>query len=930
MSSESPKKIGQYELRKIIGRGGMATVWRAYQPNLDREVAIKLMAAQFSDDESFTKRFNQEARSIARLRHPNILSIYEYGQEDGQPFIVTELLEGGTLREYTRNRQLEPKEIVRILNQIADALDYAHANGMVHRDIKPSNILMGTQRVAGDRAVLGDFGIVKLMSGANLTQTGTGVGTPEYMSPEQASGESIDGRSDEYSLAIVLYELLTGVTPYKSDTPLAVMMGHVNRPLPDPRYFNPHLSDEVVAVLDKALAKFPGGRYDSVKDFAEAFQQATLGTGPAVSVPIAPVSKPTPAPASDRTSTQAGFVTVAQAYDYALLQEHQGNQQAAFETLTDIHRREPGYRDVATKLKGYQTQHFQYSGDHTLFRPLPTYSTEDATLALDIGPTKSPTITAGTYVPSDPTAIGAKIPNENVTPTQVSPVNIPATAVPTNQTAQPPAITKPGLSGKTIGIAIGTALLVGVVLIIVLLVTGGQKTPTPVAANPTVTVATAVTTIAATTAPTSQAATTSNVTTASPTTVPATAAPTELSDPLRDQVTPVVNAMYKPEGSLKDGVAKLKQLVQSNPNSWLAQRELGRVYYWYIRDQGGISYLKQATTLNPQDAVSWAYLAVEYADDFQDAEAQTAVRQALNLAPDSSTVRAASAITLIRGAPEQAKKEVEKALAVDPNGLLANYAAWSVYLTANDFSNATNYLDKVLQAYPNFAVLAYSRGYQLDRQNRPVDAATWYNKALQIDPDFPLAHTAIAQDARLSGKFDVAQQEYQKAISVYSNDVNAFIGLGYTLDSLKQLPQALEQFLKAITLDKDNAEAYNGLAGVYLEQAKAAKGTDTAASLIDMALTQANQAIALNPTYTDAFYHKGAAYFLKQDYPDAQAAFQQTVTLDNKNALYYYSLGATYYAQNDTASAKTNLQKALQVDPNFTPAQDLLKRLGGQ
>src|SRR5689334_21264155 len=161
MPEEASKKIGQYQLRSVLGKGGMATVWRAYQPSLDREVALKLMAAQFSEDESFTKRFNQEARSIARLRHPNILTIYEFGEEKGQPFIVTELLDGGTLRDFMR-KPLDMKQISRILGQVADALDYAHAQGMVHRDIKPSNILMGTQRVFGDRAVLGDFGIVKL------------------------------------------------------------------------------------------------------------------------------------------------------------------------------------------------------------------------------------------------------------------------------------------------------------------------------------------------------------------------------------------------------------------------------------------------------------------------------------------------------------------------------------------------------------------------------------------------------------------------------------------------------------------------------------------------------------------------------------------------------------------------------------------------
>ncbi len=939
MANEIPKKIGQYELRKIIGRGGMATVWLAYQPSLDRDVAIKLMASQFSDNEDFNKRFNQEARSIARLRHPNILAIYEYGQADNdQPYIVTELLDGGTLREYMTSKRLDLREIGRILGQIADALDYAHSQDMVHRDIKPSNILMGTQRTFGDRAVLSDFGIVKLLSSTGITQTGVGIGTAEYMSPEQAAGERLDGRSDEYSLGIVLYEMLTGVTPYKADTPLAVMMGHVNRPLPDPRTFNPNLSPAIVETLSRALAKFPDGRYDSAGAFAEAFQQAvgaTISQTPtAVPFRPAPTGPTNPGP----PSTQAGTISSAQAYDYALLQERQGNHQAAFETLTDLQRREPGYRDVGPKLKEYESLNYQYSGNHTLFRPLVLpFQSEDATRALNVGPLKSPTVSSP-YVPSDPTGPavygGSPITTDNGTliGSHATPGG---TAIHTGLLPRSGPRQRKGLSPALLGLGIGAIGLIAVVIGAIVIL-GGSKTPTvtPVAvANSTVTTAAGgifgpITTSSPTTAITpsvSPAATTAAV----PTVTPLPTSPPEKADPARTQVNPVVSQMYKSDGNLKDGVTKLKEIVKNSKDSWLARRELGRSYYWYVREQGGISYLKDASQLNQQDALSWAYLALEYADSFQDAESQAAVRQAVNLDPNSAEVRAASAITLIRQGPQQAREELKKALDLDPENLLVNYAAWSVFLTANDFTNALTYLDKILVKYPNFAVLAYSKGYHFDRQGNSADAVTWYNKALAIDPDFPLAHTGLGQAARLKGDFKKAEEEYRKTISVYDNDVNAYIGLGYTLESLQNPKEATQQFLKALKLDKNNPEAFNGLAGVYLEQAKATTDPTAANNNIDLALNQLDQALAIAPNYADAYYHKGAAYFLKKQYPNAEMAFKKAVELNNTNALYYYSLGATYFKMNDLNSAKFNVKKAIELDPNFKEAQDLLKALGG-
>ncbi|HEX2911131.1 MAG TPA: serine/threonine-protein kinase, partial [Chloroflexia bacterium] len=237
---EKGRKVGQFEIVGILGKGGMASVYRAYQPNLEREVAIKVMADNYASDTTFVERFRREARSIARLRHPNILTVYDAGEDNGLLYIAMELIDGPTLKEEMHGRPLPVDKAIKYISQVASALDYANRMGIIHRDVKPTNVLIDQ----GERAVLSDFGIAKLAeqaAGNQLTSTGTGVGTPDYMSPEQALGEELDARSDQYSLGVMLYELLTGRTPYTGDTPIAVVMGHVSKPLPSARQLNPQI-----------------------------------------------------------------------------------------------------------------------------------------------------------------------------------------------------------------------------------------------------------------------------------------------------------------------------------------------------------------------------------------------------------------------------------------------------------------------------------------------------------------------------------------------------------------------------------------------------------------------------------------------------------------------------------------------------------------
>jgi serine/threonine protein kinase len=277
--------IGRYRLHEQLGKGGMAVIYKAFDTELERFVAIKIIrkeAFPIGFHEQLLTSFKQEARSLSSLSHPNIVNIYDYGDHQGDPFLVLEYLPKGTLAGI--KKALPYAESFRLILPVAYALGYAHKNDFLHRDIKPSNILIGSE----GQTVLSDFGISKLVGSldrSGLTLTGALVGTPEYMSPEQGLGAVVDARSDIYALGIVLYELITGCRPFTADTPYAVVIKHVNDPLPDPRQFVPDLPLQVIHVLRRMLAKSPEVRYRSAADLIDAMLNCLAETAQVVAMP---------------------------------------------------------------------------------------------------------------------------------------------------------------------------------------------------------------------------------------------------------------------------------------------------------------------------------------------------------------------------------------------------------------------------------------------------------------------------------------------------------------------------------------------------------------------------------------------------------------------------------------------------------------------
>lgn len=273
--------LGHCLIRAVLGYGGMAAVYRGYQRNLDREVAIKVLPPAYAADQAFVDRFHLEARAMGKLSHPNIVTVHDAGEENGRLYIVMAYIPGGTLKQ-RMGLPMDPREVAHIIKDVASALTYAHEQGIVHRDVKPVNVLMDSD----GRAVLSDFGIAKMLSGTEgLTRAGAGVGTPEYMSPEQCRGGSVDARTDIYALGVMLFEMLTGHTPFEADNYTALAHAHIYEPVPAPSRLNPRISPAVQSVVLKALAKDPAYRFQQATEMAVALEQAV-----AAQVPVAPLA----------------------------------------------------------------------------------------------------------------------------------------------------------------------------------------------------------------------------------------------------------------------------------------------------------------------------------------------------------------------------------------------------------------------------------------------------------------------------------------------------------------------------------------------------------------------------------------------------------------------------------------------------------------
>jgi serine/threonine protein kinase len=281
MSDWSGKTIGGYQISDEIGKGGMAVVCRAYQSQLERWVAIKIMHTTVGS-EDFLARFRREAKAIAALRHPNIVTIYDYGEEEGTAYIVMEYVPGGSLKMHLTGEPVAWPDAATLILPVGRALAYAHSQGIVHRDVKPANILLARP----EWPLLADFGLIKLLDRQRgITRPGTSLGTPTYFSPEQAAGDDVDHRSDVYGLVLVLYRLVTGHLPFEAESPIDAMLRRLRDEPTPPRQLNPRISPRLEEVIMRALSRYPADRHPDMETLVAELSRLPGATGRAVIQP---------------------------------------------------------------------------------------------------------------------------------------------------------------------------------------------------------------------------------------------------------------------------------------------------------------------------------------------------------------------------------------------------------------------------------------------------------------------------------------------------------------------------------------------------------------------------------------------------------------------------------------------------------------------
>ncbi len=307
----TPEKIGRYEVKAELGRGGMATVYRAWDPSFEREVAIKMLPRELLHDPQFRDRFRREIKTIASLEHPAIVPVYDVGEEDGVPYFVMRYMPGGSLSQWIDKGKFSLEDAARIIERLSSALAYAHRHGLIHRDLKPDNILFDNN---GD-PFISDFGVAKITdSSTNMTGSGI-IGTPAYMSPEQAQGEPVDARSDIYGLGVIIFQMLSGHQPYEATTPMGVAVKHITDPVPDILAANPELPPATGTVIKTAMAKDREQRYPTATELSRALHEAAFGPSPqgtpaTVASGTAPVTTAGPAVAPARSGGRGVLIGI--------------------------------------------------------------------------------------------------------------------------------------------------------------------------------------------------------------------------------------------------------------------------------------------------------------------------------------------------------------------------------------------------------------------------------------------------------------------------------------------------------------------------------------------------------------------------------------------------------------------------------------------
>ncbi len=880
MTSDS---IGRYQLSEEIGRGGMAAVFRAHDPLFKRDVAIKLMTQDLLKDPNLRARFDREAQTIAALEHPAIVPVYDFGEEDGRPFLVMRLMTGKTLSERLEHGPLSIENTSTILTRIGSALDRAHSKGIIHRDLKPTNIMFDDY---GD-AFLADFGIARLTESA-VTLTGDSViGTPAYMSPEQIHGDkSIDGRSDIYALGVICFEMLTGERPYVDKTPAKVMMKHILDPVPNIRDVNPDLPHEVESVIAHTMAKDPDERYRSSQELSDTLQRlARAGTmvTPAAVVRAGEPDAALVEPEDQRTEIKPpGPETQVEAADITEAEKSKQVEEAAEEEFPQTEVAVPSFVEKGAPVIDDGPE------------------TEIAAIDEDFPETQA----------AVPSFVGAPAPSD-----------------------QAQADSEQGSNRKWI--LIGGIGLIGVIMFIAVISGGiflisqasdGDEGDEPV---PTSTVLVAV-----------QA-------TSRPASTSIAAAGESVPDAdLAAQGDELLNLFYdRIDNEDFDGALEvIEEAISLEPDNLSYQHERAATLFNLGDYDGALEGLDAVIEENPGEptyyelrsaifremgdlsaALEEAQRAiklgstgvfgfVELGDSFMDTEeyeeAIKAYTQAINIEPNNQHIyRGRATAYELAGDYEAAVFDLEKAILLDPDEVgpyeqLADLYQWSI----GDLDAAVETWTEVISVQPENAEAYSQRGAVLSDLGDLEGALDDILTAVRLQPEESSFHIQLAQTYGFLGEGDSALKEFQLAIDLNPNDFEAYYQRANSNRwELNDYNAALADYTKAIELNPEASWIYVDRASLYLDL------DDHASSLADL-----ERAIFTDPLDSWLYIEKAATF---EDLGDIEAALQEydrAIRADPGNpSIYEYRAKLFVHDLDDYDAAFADLERCIEIDPEY-------------
>ena len=889
--------LNHFKILDKLGQGGMAMVYRAHQENLNRTVALKILPPEMTFDKSYIARFQQEAKAAAGLEHSHIVPIYEIGDAQGYYYIAMKYIEGGTLKETIDKESPMPlNRVLELLEPVGRALDYAHKRGVVHRDIKPSNVMITPE----GWVYLTDFGLARANTEgtAGLTQAGTIMGTPEYMSPEQAQGLVVGAASDLYALAIMVYEMLTKKMPFSGDNPQSILFARVMRPPAPPTEFLKTLPSDVEDVLMKALARTPDQRFHSAAALMKALREATMqmrtpppdfksGGSDATIAVQRPASQPSYPPPSQpsygqRPPSQPSYPAQGAPPSMPPSQPSYGQRPPS----------QPSYpaQGAPPSMPPSQPSYGQRPPSQPSMPPpsQPNYGQQR--------PASQPS-----YPPQNPVSQPPYVAPQTQQPSyapqtvQSQPSFAPATP------SYAPQTTTKAKKGKGLWLALGLIALVAIGVGAYFMFGRGGNANGAIERG---------------------------------------------------------NTAFERKGGLADAQKEYQAAAQANPKNFEAQQRLAFTYLMRGQPQQAETAANAAINAKPNDPLGHVWLSQAYSDQRKANESLAQAEEAIRLDannPFSYVARSAARADLglerdDEGLLEQASEDADKAIQLAQSGSnrlaqafaynAKGYANWQLYQyrTARDasagaqlvedgidnYNRAIGLQDQLPLFHANLGYFYAQQAYIADFRGEPRDdyikkAMTSFDAAIALDADYGNSYAGKGWTLIYEEKYEDAILQFDEALQRNSNDANALSGRGLahwwlgilgTSDSQKDYETAAQNYEQAITVAPSMLDAYINLGNIYLYS------LDNP----DKANATFERALARDPKFADAIAGVGDVLYYQRYYIEAIAKYDEALALNPEDANAYLGKGLAQSEMGNDQESLATFDLALQYNNTLTNA----------